>query len=99
MRPSATRMLSPVTCAPKQPSTWWFLPCTSAATMPPSVTNCVPGETGVKKPRGRNMRELLEREAGLGAQQAGRRIEREDAIGERRGDDRLALRAGSDESP
>ena len=48
----ARRILSAVTCWPKQPSRWWFLPCTSDATMPPMVTNLVPGVTGVKKPRG-----------------------------------------------
>jgi hypothetical protein len=51
-------MRSDVTWAPKQPSRWWFFPCTSAATMPPSVTNIVPGLTGTKKPRGRNSRTI-----------------------------------------
>ena len=46
MRPSATRMRRRVTWAPKHPSRWWFLPCTSAATMPPRVIICVPGVTG-----------------------------------------------------
>ena len=31
------------------------LPCTSDATIPPSVTNCVPGVTGTKKRRGKTV--------------------------------------------
>ena len=34
------------------PSTWWFLPWTSAASAPPTVTNRVPGVTGTNQPRG-----------------------------------------------
>jgi hypothetical protein len=52
----ASRIRRLDTCWPKQPSRWWFLPCTSLATMPPSVTNFVPGVTGVNQPRGRNVR-------------------------------------------
>ena len=45
-----TRPSGPITSiqsvnAPKPPSTWWFLPCTSAAMAPPSVTKRVPGVT------------------------------------------------------
>ena len=49
-RPSTTVMRE--TCDPKVPSTWWFLPCTSAAMAPPTVTIRVPGVTGTKKPAG-----------------------------------------------
>jgi len=40
-------------CRPIAPSTWWFLPWTSAAIAPPTVTNLVPGLTGMNQPRGR----------------------------------------------
>ena len=62
--------------------------------MPPSVTNCVPG-VDRREPAARQEQavQVVQREAGLGAQHAGRRVEREDAIGERRaGDDRTARR-------
>ncbi len=36
----------------KEPSTWWFLPWTSAATAPPIVTWRVPGVTGTNHPWG-----------------------------------------------
>ncbi len=62
MRPSATRMRSARTWLPKQPARWWFLPWTSAATIPPRVTYSVPGVTGVKNPRGRKIRFISRRE-------------------------------------
>ena len=34
----------------KLPTRWWFFPWTSEATIPPKVTNCVPGVTGVNQP-------------------------------------------------
>jgi hypothetical protein len=40
------------TCRAKLPATWWFLPCTSAAIAPPTVTCLVPGETGTNHPAG-----------------------------------------------
>ena len=40
------------THCPKLPSTWWFLPCTSAATAPPTETWAVPGSTGRLRPWG-----------------------------------------------
>ena len=40
------------TWAPIEPSTWWFLPCTSAAIAPPRVTWRVPGVTGTNQPFG-----------------------------------------------
>ena len=55
-RPSGTRMRSPRTWRPNVPSAWWFLPWTSQATIPPSVTYCVPGTTGGANPRGRKIR-------------------------------------------
>ena len=45
-RPSMSVMRD--TCDPNVPSTWWFLPCTSAAMEPPTVTMRVPGVTGTK---------------------------------------------------
>ena len=51
--PSATRRRRRSTKRPNDPSRWWFLPCTSAATHPPTVTNLVPGVTGGNQPRGR----------------------------------------------
>jgi hypothetical protein len=56
MRPSATRILRERTCPPNDPVRWWLLPWTSAATIPPSVMNWVPGATGSKNPRGRKTR-------------------------------------------
>ncbi len=56
IRPSATRMRRRVTCPPKQPAQWWLPPWTSAATIPPTVTNCVPGVTGTNQPRGSSSR-------------------------------------------
>ena len=74
-----------VTCAPKQPSRWWFLPWTSAATIPPSVTNCVPGVTGTNQPRGQEQPVDLVA-ATAPPRRAGRRsrVERQDAIGQHR---------------
>ena len=46
----------PVTCAPKLPARWWFLPCTSAAMAPPTVTCRVPGVTGTNQPSGSSVR-------------------------------------------
>ncbi len=40
------------TCRAKLPATWWFLPCTSAAMAPPTVTWRVPGDTGTNQPCG-----------------------------------------------
>ena len=54
IRPSAVASISDSTCTPKEPSRGWFLPCTSAAIMPPTVTNLVPGITGGSQPRGTN---------------------------------------------
>jgi hypothetical protein len=34
------------------PSRWWFLPCTSLATAPPTVTNRVPGVEARNQPEG-----------------------------------------------
>ena len=91
------------TWRPKVPALWWFLPCTSEATAPPSVTNAVPGVTGTNQPRGRKVRlTSRRREAGFGAQDAGLRIEADDAVGQARtGDDgaggrRAARRRRSD---
>ena len=50
--PEEVRSVSSSTCRPNVPSTWWFLPWTSAARAPPTVTKRVPGTTGRKKPRG-----------------------------------------------
>ncbi len=41
-----------VTWLANEPATWWFLPCTSAAIAPPTVTWRVPGETGTNQPCG-----------------------------------------------
>ena len=82
------------------PALWWFLPWTSEATAPPSVTNDVPGVTGTNQPRGRKVR-LMSRsaEAGFGAQDAGRRIEGDDAVGQARAGDAGAGVDGSEASP
>ena len=50
MAPVPTRSRSRRTCRPKVPALWWFLPWTSEATAPPSVTNDVPGVTGTNQP-------------------------------------------------
>ena len=39
-----------VTWCPKVPARWWFLPCTSLAMAPPTVTYLVPGVTGRNQP-------------------------------------------------
>ena len=46
------RMSKLVTWLANDPATWWFLPCTSAAIAPPTVTWRVPGETGTNQPCG-----------------------------------------------
>ena len=46
-----TRRIS-VTWVQNDPSTWWFFPCTSAATAPPIETWRVPGVTGTNQPWG-----------------------------------------------
>ena len=52
---------------------------------PPRVTNCVPGVTGGEEAaRQEEPVQLEQREAGLRAQHARRRVEGEDAVGERR---------------
>jgi hypothetical protein len=56
--PLATRRRIAVTCSPMQPWQWWFLPWTSAATIPPNVTNWVPGVTGTNQPRGSSVRRM-----------------------------------------
>ena len=43
---------SRVTKRPKVPAAWWFLPCTSFATAPATVTYFVPGVTGRNHPCG-----------------------------------------------
>ncbi len=53
-RPSATSSSTRRMWSANEPSTWWFLPWMSQAMAPPTVTNCVPGTTGGKKPRGTN---------------------------------------------
>ncbi len=40
------------TCEQNVPAEAWFLPCTSLATAPPSVTKRLPGSTGTVQPRG-----------------------------------------------
>ena len=84
------------------PALWWFLPWTSEATAPPSVTNDVPGVTGTNQPRGRKVR-LMSRSArpGLGAQDAASSaIEGDDAVGQARaGDDGPPAVDGSEASP
>ncbi|CAM5447240.1 hypothetical protein STANM309S_05646 [Streptomyces tanashiensis] len=50
--PSAVRSSSAVTCRPKEPEPWWFLPWMSAAIAPPTVTYRVPGVTGTNQPSG-----------------------------------------------
>lgn len=44
------------TCPPKVPATAWFLPCTSFAIAPPTVTFWVPGVTASIQPRRENTR-------------------------------------------
>jgi len=50
--PSGVSRSRDVTWLAKLPATWWFLPCTSAAMAPPTVTCLVPGETGTNHPAG-----------------------------------------------
>ena len=50
--PPGSTMSNDRTCRAKLPATWWFLPCTSAAMAPPTVTCRVPGETGTNQPCG-----------------------------------------------
>ncbi len=50
--PPGSTMSNDRTCRAKLPATWWFLPCTSAAIAPPTVTCRVPGETGTNHPAG-----------------------------------------------
>jgi hypothetical protein len=42
----------------KVPAPWWFLPCTSLAIAPPTVTKRVPGVTDKNQPRGTNVRKI-----------------------------------------
>ena len=50
--PSGSSRSNDRTCRAKLPATWWFLPCTSAAIAPPTVTCRVPGDTGTNHPAG-----------------------------------------------
>ncbi len=50
--PSEVSRSNSGTWTAKLPATWWFLPCTSAAIAPPTVTWRVPGETGTNQPSG-----------------------------------------------
>ena len=50
--PPGSSRSSQRTCRAKLPARWWFLPCTSAAIAPPTVTCLVPGETGTNQPAG-----------------------------------------------
>ena len=45
----------------KLPSTWWLLPCTSAAIAPPTVTSRVPGVTCTNQPSGTIVRMIASR--------------------------------------
>jgi hypothetical protein len=49
-RPSLRARSSATTWRPKLPKRWWFLPCTSWAMAPPTVTKRVPGVTGSSQP-------------------------------------------------
>jgi hypothetical protein len=81
MRPLASRMRSRVTCDPKQPSTWWFPPCTSAA----ERDELCPGrDRHEPAARQEQVVDVVQRQAGLGAHQAALLVEGEDTIGERR---------------
>ncbi len=66
---------------PKVPTASWFLPWTSLATMPPSVTNFVPGTTR-REPAGRDHdpQQPVERQARLGARHAGVAVKRHDPV-------------------
>ena len=54
--PAGVRRRSEWTCWAKEPSRWWFLPWTSAAMAPPTVTYRVPGDTGTNQPWGTTTR-------------------------------------------
>ena len=54
--PSGVCSANDSTWLAKLPSTWWFLPCTSAAIAPPTVTRRVPGVTGTNQPSGTSVR-------------------------------------------
>jgi hypothetical protein len=50
--PAGVARVSVVTWRQKLPSRWWFLPWTSAAMAPATLTWRVPGETGTNQPSG-----------------------------------------------
>ena len=85
------RMSKLVTWLANDPATWWFLPCTSAAIAPPTVTWRVPGETGhepaVRQP---GDHELLKGDAGLRDHDAGGGVEADDVVQPAGGDDGAA---------
>ncbi len=54
-RPSGSISSRLSTHSLKQPATWWFLPCTSLAMAPPTVTKRVPGVVWRNQPRGRKV--------------------------------------------
>src|SRR6266545_3227771 len=59
--PSAPSRSSDSRWLPNEPSMWWFLPCTSAAIAPPTVTCRVPGTTGSHSPNGSSTRMSVSR--------------------------------------
>ncbi len=61
-RPRAgVRRSMATTWSANPPSTWWFLPCTSLAMAPPTVTWRVPGVTSTNHPRGTTARRRASR--------------------------------------
>ena len=69
------------TFVPNVPARWWFLPWTSLATAPPSVTKRVPGVVGRNQPCGTMRLKIWDRlDACLCAQSAGRRVEADEPV-------------------
>ena len=54
--PSGVSSSNARTWSQNEPSRWWFLPCTSAAMAPPTVTWAVPGVTATNSPSGSSSR-------------------------------------------
>ncbi len=80
-----------VTCDPKVPAMWWFLPWMSLAMAPPRVTYLVPGVTGRNQPRGTaKSRIWASAHAGFGGEQTGLGVERDQAV-HAGGDDEVAF--------
>ena len=78
--PSERSRSKPSTWLPKVPARWWFLPCTSLAIAPATVTKRVPGVTGRNQPCGTpKARMSASSSPGIALQHAGGGVEVADA--------------------